>query len=117
MGKTKRIFLSIANLAPFEVNMTSAEDEEVWISARDKVNNLWVKWTRDFPKRSHEEILAMIALRFAQVYTAREKEVKELDSLLDKFENDIDSMIIGANGSQTEGAEPQQKEFFGDNEF
>ncbi|MDE7152839.1 MAG: cell division protein ZapA [Muribaculaceae bacterium] len=117
MGKTKRIFLSIANLAPFEVNATSSEDEATWISARDKVNDLWVKWTRDFPKKSHEEILAMIALRFAQVYKAQEREAKELDSLLDNFENEIDSMIIGANDQQTEGEEPQQREFFNNSDF
>lgn len=97
MSEKKEINLRIADLAPIPIQ-TTAEDEASWTSARDRLNNLWFSWSKRFPKKSSKEILAMIALRFAQVHVKRENDDKELESILENFEHEIDSMILGDGG-------------------
>lgn len=93
MSEKKEINLRIADLAPIPIQ-TTVEDEESWTSAKDQLNNLWVTWSKRFPKKSSKEILAMIALRFAQVHVKRQNDDKELESILENFEHEIDRMIL-----------------------
>ncbi|MDE6266871.1 MAG: cell division protein ZapA [Muribaculaceae bacterium] len=99
MSEIKELNLKIADLELITIR-TTPEDEASWMGARDQVNNLWVKWSRYYPKKSSKDILAMIALRFAQVYVVRMNDDMELESLLENFEHEIDRMILGTAESQ-----------------
>lgn len=100
--KQKEINLHIADLAPLSVAVTDTE-ESSWKNASALVDQLWQSWSRRFPNKPSKEILAMIALRFAQAFVVNGSAEKEIRSLLDDFEQQLDRLLVNDITDPTDG--------------
>lgn len=98
MNQKKEINIRIANMLPFPVFVSDSVDEEIWIEAADRVNNLWRKWVERFPEKSSEEVLGMVTLRFAQAFVIHNRAEEFTESALEDFEKTVDDMLSGATG-------------------
>ena len=98
MNQKKEKNIRIANMLPIPVSVADSTEEETWLEAADRVNNLWRKWALRFPDKSSEEVLAMVTLRFAQAFVIHNSAEEETLSALDDFENTVDSLLHGSMG-------------------
>ena len=93
MNQKKELNISIAKMAPFSVSVAGDDEEEIWLEAAELANSLWSSWTARFTKKSSAEVLGMVTLRFAQAFVVNSKTEKEMQSLLNGFEKDIDALL------------------------
>ena len=93
MDNQKELNLRIADLAPISVSV-GGEEESSWKDASDLINQLWQSWSRRFPNKPSKEILAMIALRFAQAFVVHGATEAETIQALGKFEKELDLLLV-----------------------
>lgn len=90
----KEIWLQLADVRPIPLNI-SPDEENRCREAERLVNSLWEKWMRAFAdKGSSHEVLARVAFRFAQLYFDEYAANKNVNGFLEKFEKEIDSIVI-----------------------
>jgi predicted S18 family serine protease len=70
------------------------EEEEIYRKASYYVNNLWNKYREKEPNGDSRVALAKVALAFAELYVRKETQLKEHDMLLDKFESELDDILL-----------------------
>ena len=95
------ITVRLADQPPIAMRDVSLAEEETIRRAEYNINRLWETWRLRFKDKSAGEVLAMVTLRFAQLYYSRQEQMESLDSLLDAFERDLDRSLIevGHNGT------------------
>lgn len=93
MDKKKEINIRIANMLPFSVSVTDSAEEEVWLEAADRVNHLWLSWTKRFPEKSSEEVLGMVTLRFAQAFVLHSHTENALSYALDDLDREMEKLL------------------------
>lgn len=71
----------------------SPSEEEVLREAERQINSLWNSWQQQFPKKSEGEVMAMVALRFAELYFISERRTEEIGARLDEFERQLDALL------------------------
>ncbi|MBQ3606450.1 MAG: cell division protein ZapA [Muribaculaceae bacterium] len=90
----KQIDVRIADLAPIPIRV-SAEDVPMVHFAEENVTQLWKKWSKLYGKeKSPLEIMAMVAFQFARRYYNDQALKDETIELLQRFEGDLDSIIL-----------------------
>lgn len=105
MSQQKELNLRIADLTPISVSVTD-EEESSWREAASMVSRLWQSWSRRFPDKPSKEILAMIALRFAQAFVVHENSESETIKVLNELEKKLDLLLVDdliKNRSQLNG--------------
>lgn len=70
MNDKLNITIRIANQAPIPLSI-NRDDEEVIRTAEFNVNKLWNAWSAKFKNKSSMEVLAMVAFRFAELFSRR----------------------------------------------
>lgn len=93
MSVKKEITLRIADMEPLSLSVSS-EEVERWYNARDLVNRLWKLWRTSFPEKSSKEVLAMVAVSYAQAFVVHSASEQETKNLLDEFEKNLDSLLV-----------------------
>jgi len=88
------ITVKIADQPPIALRDVSPEEEKVVREAEYNINRLITSWSRQFADKSTAEVLAMVTLRFAQLYFSQREAFGKLDKTLDDFEQQLDKIVL-----------------------
>lgn len=88
------ITVKIADLPPIALREVTLSEEEVVREAEYNINRLIDSWSRQFADKSSTQVLAMVTLRFAQLYFAQRKAFEKFDTTLDSFEQELDRIVL-----------------------
>lgn len=88
------ITVKIADQPPIALRDVTLEEEEVIREAEYNINKLVNSWSRQFADKSTTEVLAMVTLRFAQLYFAQRRAIGAFDATLDDFEQQLDKIVL-----------------------
>ena len=86
-NKTK-LTIKLAGLTPMTLEASDIEQKEIYLKAEEYVNTLWANRSHQFQSKSSEDILAMVAFEFANLYLRalrNESALRELDKELDRI--------------------------------
>lgn len=92
MEEKQNISVRIANTPPIPMRI-NRDDEEVIRIAERNVNNLYNTWLAKFHDKSREEILAMVAFRFAELYFNQQTAAAGIDEILGNIEAELDQQL------------------------
>lgn len=70
------------------------EEEEVYRIAESHVNGLYSTWLDRFKDKTSEEVLAMVAYRFARLYVGQQMAFESVDEVLSKISEDLDEALL-----------------------
>lgn len=94
MDNKKQIDVRIADLAPIPIRVGIDEVASVR-KAEENVTHLWNVWKKRYgSEKSHLETMAMVAFQFAKLYYADQLLKAEASELLQRFEENLDSIIL-----------------------
>lgn len=102
------ITIRIAGQKPVALKINRADEERVR-NAEYQVNRLWSRWLQRFPEKNSTEVLAMVAYQFAELYFNAIRVSEEANTVLEKFETELDNMLhgfgaaTGGNGQEPGG--------------
>lgn len=94
------ITIRIAGQSPVALKINRADEERVR-NAEYQVNRLWSRWLKRFPDKNANEVLAMVAYQFAELYFSAVKVSEEADKVLEGFETELDRMLHGFGANPT----------------
>lgn len=90
---TDKIKMQI-NIAGERISLTVGFDEQDAVrEAEASVATLFKDWRRMFPKKSVQELLAMIAYQYASYYLALRHRHEDVVEMLSDFEKRIDGVL------------------------
>lgn len=92
------ITIRIAGQSPVALKINRADEERVR-NAEYQVNRLWSRWLKRFPDKNANEVLAMVAYQFAELYFGAVKVSEEADKVLEGFETELDRMLHGMDAA------------------
>ncbi|MCH5245928.1 MAG: cell division protein ZapA [Muribaculaceae bacterium] len=92
MEQKQNISIRIAGTPPIPMRI-NRDDEEVIRIAERNVNDLFKAWSLKFRDKGSEEILAMVAFRFAELYFNQQTAVSGIDNILTQIENELDNQL------------------------
>ncbi|MDE5642833.1 MAG: cell division protein ZapA [Muribaculaceae bacterium] len=87
-----RVTIHIADTEPVQFEIERSE-ERLYREAEYHVNQLWKKWSKSDPKRSTADILARVALAFAELYYRKKSQFEEQHRMIDDFERELDRLL------------------------
>lgn len=86
------INLRIADVA---LSLTINRDEEELLrEVAKEVNHVYKAYRERFAGSSPQEVLAKVTLLFARGYLTLTSQAKQLDELLERFDNDLDDLLL-----------------------
>ncbi len=92
------ITIRIAGQNPVALKINRADEERVR-NAEYQVNRLWSRWLQRFPDKTSTEVLAMVAYQFAELYFNANRVSEEANTVLERFETELDKMLHGFGAS------------------
>lgn len=92
----KQIWIQIAGLDQFEVNLKDKAEEKAYRQAEKLLNEVWSKYSALYKgkKRSNESIMAMVAFKFAWTVVAANARNEAVASFLKEFEQQLDELVV-----------------------
>lgn len=90
--ETFRVTIHIADTEPVQFPIKRSE-ELIYRKAEYHVNKLWKEWSKSDPKRSTADILARVALAFAELYYRKTNQLEEQHRMIDDFERQLDQLL------------------------
>ncbi len=87
------ITIRIADQAPMPLYI-NRDDEEVIRTAEYNVNRLWNLWSTKHKTKSSNEVLAMVAFRFAELYFRLNNTATVTTAMLENFEKGLDDILL-----------------------
>lgn len=87
------ITIRIADQAPMSLYI-NREEEEVIRAAEYNVNRLWNMWSTKYKTKSSNEVLAMVAYKFAELYFKLNATATETNAMLEGFEKGLDAILL-----------------------
>lgn len=96
MNEKLRVTIKIADAEPihFEIDR---EEEKVYRKAEYHVNKLWSDWRQVHKNKSSQEILARVALAFAELYYRKSDQLEGQARMIDDFEKQLDDLLLKAD--------------------
>lgn len=91
--KKHRFTAHIADAEPFAFTI-SLDEEPVFRRAAYHVNELWKKMSAEQPGKTSHDVLAKVALAFAELYYRKADQLSRQTDLLDKFEKELDEILV-----------------------
>lgn len=70
------------------------KDEEIARTAEYNVNLLWNKWGAKYRTKSPNEVLAMVAFKFAELYYQLNATATDANDRLAEFEKNLDEILL-----------------------
>ena len=95
MEHKQNISIRIAGTAPIPMRI-NRDDEEVMRIAERSVNDLFKTWSVKFRDKSAEDVLAMVAFRFAELYFNQQVAASQVDDTLKQIEEMLDCRLSQA---------------------
>ena len=92
------ITIRIADQPPIALSNISPQEEEAAREAEYNINRLWNLWSRKFSDKTPNQVLAMVAFRFAQLYFTQQHNVADVDKELENFNSQLDELLAGLPG-------------------
>lgn len=94
MNDKLRVKIKIADVEiPLDIDRN---DEEVYRKAAYHINQLWGDWRTALKNRSPQEILARIALAFAELSYRKSDELEHQARMIEHFEKQLDELLLKA---------------------
>lgn len=97
-NRRHNITLRLAGYPAIPMHGITPSEEEVLRLAERQINSLWDSWKSRFPKKTEGEVMAMVALRFAELYFISEQRAQATSDRIDRFEKELDELL--ATGPQ-----------------
>jgi hypothetical protein len=94
--ETQQFTAKIADVSSIRFEIRP-EEEAIYRQACYYINNLWNKFCTQEPNGDSRVALAKVALAFAELYLRKEAQLKEHDTLLNKFETELDDILLNTN--------------------
>ncbi len=89
------IWIQIADLAPFRVNLKDKSEEKTYRDAEKMLNTVWNRYVARFRgTRPNESIMAMVAFRFAWNVVAANAKNEAVANFLKEFERQLDEIVV-----------------------
>ncbi len=92
MNDKLRVTLKIADVEPIHFEIDRAE-EIVYRKAEYHINKLWADWRQVHKTKSSHEVLARVALAFAELYYRKSDQLDAQAHMIDDFEQQLDSLL------------------------
>lgn len=92
MNDKLRVTLKIADVEPIHFEIDRAE-EIVYRKAEYHINKLWADWRQAHKTKSSHEVLARVALAFAELYYRKSDQLESQAQMIDNFEQQLDSLL------------------------
>ena len=92
MTDTLRITIKIADVEPIKFSI-KREDEAIYRRAEHHVNKLYDKWREAGRRQSPMEVMARVALAFAELYYRKNELLEAQADILDRFEQNLDKIL------------------------
>ena len=94
-AESKEIWIRIAGLDQFKVNLRDKAEEKAYRDAEKMLNDVWRKYAARFrDKRSNEGVMAMVAFKFAWTVVAANARNEAVASFLKEFERQLDEIVV-----------------------
>lgn len=90
--ETLRITVRIADTEPIQFPVKRSE-ERIYRQAEYHVNQLWREWAKAYPRRSTADLMARVALAFAELYYRKTDQIDQTAQLLGDFEQELDRLL------------------------
>lgn len=93
MNDKLRVTIKIADAEPihFEIDR---DEEIVYRKAEFHVNKLWADWRQAHKNKSSQDVLARVALAFAELYYRKSDELENQARMIDNFEKQLDDLLL-----------------------
>jgi len=101
MEDNLKITIRIADLQPMMLNIPRVE-EQANRTAEYNVNKLYVAWCERFKDKTPNEIMGMVAFRFAKLYQDLSDQINKTDEVLEKFEDALNDLLLETQGLKNE---------------
>lgn len=93
MNDKLRVTIKIADVEPihFEIDR---DEEIVYRKAEYHVNKLWNEWRQAQKSKSSQDVLARVALAFAELYYRKSDQLEGQAQMIDDFEHRLDDLLL-----------------------
>lgn len=93
MNDKLRVTIKIADVEPIHFEIDRNE-EIVYRKAEYHINKLWGDWRQVHKNKSSHEILARVALAFAELYYRKSEQLDGQARMIDNFEKQLDELLL-----------------------
>lgn len=90
-----KVTIKIADVEPVHFDIDRAE-EPVYRKAAYHLNKLWANWREVHKQKSSHEVLALVALAFAELYYRKSDQLQAQSEMIDDFEHKLDEILLKA---------------------
>ncbi len=94
MKDSLRVTIKIADVEPIHFEIDRNE-EIIYRKAEYHINKLWGEWRQVHKNKSSQEVLARVALAFAELYYRKTDQLESQVRMIDDFEKDLDELLLG----------------------
>lgn len=94
MDQKHNITIRLANRYTLPLKAVTPQEEEIVRQAERGVNELWRTWCQRFPGKSPEEVMALVAYRFAEMYYDYIDDMKKGMTGIDNAEQMLDDILL-----------------------
>ncbi|MDE6497818.1 MAG: cell division protein ZapA [Muribaculaceae bacterium] len=92
MTDTLRITIKIADVEPIRFTI-KREEEAIYRRAEYHVNKLYDQWRNTGRRQSPTEVMARVALAFAELYYRKNELLEAQADVVDRFEKQLDKIL------------------------
>lgn len=94
MDQTHNITIRLGNRYTLPLKAVSQQEEEIVRQAERGVNDLWRTWCQRFPGKTPEEVMALVAYRFAEMYFTNINDINKGMADIDNAEQLLDKILL-----------------------
>lgn len=94
MKDSLRVTIKIADVEPIHFEIDRNE-EIIYRKAEYHINKLWGEWRQVHKNKSSQEVLARVALAFAELYYRKTDQLESQARMIDDFEKELDELLLG----------------------
>ncbi len=87
------VTIKIADAEPIHFEIDRNE-EIVYRKAEYHINKLWADWRKAHKNKSSHEILARVALAFAELYYRKSEQLDGQARMIENFEKQLDEILL-----------------------
>lgn len=93
MNDKLRVTIKIADAEPIHFDI-DRDEEIVYRKAEYHINKLWAEWRQVHKNKSSQEVLARVALAFAELYYRKTDQLENQARMIDRFEQQLDELLL-----------------------
>ncbi len=93
MNDKLRVTIKIADVEPIHFEI-KRDEEVIYRKAEYHVNKLWSEWRQAQKNKSSHDVLARVALAFAELYYRKTDNLEAQAEMIDNFEKQLDQLLL-----------------------